>query len=136
LKLLRKDINLSQLQVKFMSVNDVRLLYSALDLMIYPVERQGAIEPPLTVLEAMSCGTAVATLKNSVTERIIADYQDGFLFTNVHELRRIVTNVIEDTVDLKKLAIRSREKILSRYSSEKLRNRYLKFLKLIGGKIC
>jgi glycosyltransferase involved in cell wall biosynthesis len=69
-------------RVKFIVVKDIRLFYSSVDLLVYPVEREGAVEPPLTLLEAMSNGCAVAAYKNMITSKLILDGYNGFLFSS------------------------------------------------------
>ena len=119
--------------IKFVSTHDVRALYSSLDLLIYPVEREGSVEPPLTVLEAMSCGTPVAVLRTPITEKIIQDKQDGFLFSTPQELRTIIEGALEATLNESKISVNARKRILERFSPEKLRKAYLEVLETLCG---
>ena len=123
-------------RVKFVSVKDVRLFYSAIDMLVYPVERRGAIEPPLTVLEAMSCGTLVVALDNIITRSIIKPFQNGFLFSTYEDLLDIISNVIQIGQDgFKGVSINARNTIDELFSFRKLKTTYLKALRLIAERV-
>ncbi|MEM1510592.1 MAG: glycosyltransferase [Candidatus Bathyarchaeia archaeon] len=120
-----------RIPLRFVRTHDVRTLFSALDLVVYPVEREGSVEPPLTVLEAMSCGTQVAALRTLITEKIIQDHQDGFLFSTPQELKTIIREVSEDTMDKSKISVNARKKILEKFGPEKVEKAYLEFLRIL-----
>lgn len=118
-----------QISVKYVrSISDIRILYSALDLLVYPVERMGAIEPPLTILEAMSSGCVVAALKNVITQSIIEHEKDGFLFDNSYELRLLIKKLIRGDINRELISYNAREKISALYSYNVLKSIYINFL--------
>jgi len=127
-----REVRKAWIPLRFVITHDVRILYSSLDLLIYPVEREGSIEPPLTVLEAMSCGTPVAALRNPITEKIIRDRLNGFLFSSPYELTTIIEGVSEATLNKNKIYVNARERILEMFDSKKLERIYLEFLKTLG----
>ncbi|MEM2425058.1 MAG: glycosyltransferase [Candidatus Bathyarchaeia archaeon] len=114
--------------VKFVRVNDIRLFYSAVDLLVYPVEREGAIEPPLTLLEAMSCGTLVAALENPVTRALIKDMYTGFTFKYPSELGVIIEELFRSSHILHIISEQARKTILNTFSFSKLIKTYLNFI--------
>ncbi|MEM3885437.1 MAG: glycosyltransferase [Nitrososphaerota archaeon] len=126
-----RESRMARIPLRFVKTRDVRVLFSALDLVVYPVERKGSIEPPLTVLEAMSCGAHVAALRTPITNKIIQDQEDGFLFSTSQEFKTIIEKVSGATINESKISVNARKKILERFSSEKLRKTYLKFLETL-----
>lgn len=127
-----REVRKAWVPLKFIITHDVRILYSSLDMLIYPVEREGSIEPPLTILEAMSCGIPVATLRNPITKKIIRDRLNGFLFNSPYELRTIIEEVLEDTLNKSKISVNARKRIIEMFDSKKLERRYLEFLKTLS----
>jgi glycosyltransferase involved in cell wall biosynthesis len=116
-------------RVKFVSVEDIRLFYSSVDLLVYPVEREGAVEPPLTVLEAMSCGCAVAAYKNAVTSKLILDSYNGFLFSSAEGLAEIINNLTREEFDIEAVAKNAQKTIVENYDPSILRKSYVELYK-------
>jgi glycosyltransferase involved in cell wall biosynthesis len=57
------------------------MIYNAADLFLLPhFGVKTAIEPPLTVLEAMACGTTVLVPETPSLSEIVADSKNGFVF--------------------------------------------------------
>jgi len=132
--LLRELMKIKATSIKLVKVNDVRIFYSAVDLLVYPVEREGSIEPPLTVLEAMSCGTIVAAYKTPATQIAISNLIDGFLFKDHTELALIVKKVLTEEINKNEIKRNARFKVISRFRDGVLKKKYLKMLKkLISG---
>ncbi|MEM4620105.1 MAG: glycosyltransferase [Desulfurococcaceae archaeon] len=129
-----KESKKFQISLKFIKTNDVRTLFSALDLVVYPVEREGSVEPPLTVLEAMSCETPVAALRTPITEKIIQNKRDGFLFSTPQELRIIIEEISQATIDKSKLSVNARRKVLEKFAPENTKKAYLEFLENLHDK--
>ncbi len=129
-----KESRKFQISLKFVKTNDVRTLFSALDLVVYPVEREGSVEPPLTVLEAMSCETPVAALRTPITEKIIQNGRDGFLFSTPQELRIIIEEMLQDMINKDKISVNARRKILEKFAPENIEKAYLEFLEILRNK--
>jgi len=121
-------------RVKFVNVKDVRLFYSSVDLLIYPVAREGAVEPPLTLLEAMSSGCAVAAYKNVVNSNVISNGHNGFLFSSVESLAEIINNLIKEEFDIEVVARNARKTIIENYDSSILRKSYIELYEKIISK--
>jgi glycosyltransferase involved in cell wall biosynthesis len=120
-------------KVKFVSVKDIRLFYSSLDLLVYPVEREGAIEPPLTLLEAMSCGCPVAAYRNVITSQLVLDGHNGFLFSSPENLAEVIGKLARGELDMEVVSENARKTILQNYDASALRNSYVEvYEKLIN----
>jgi len=116
-------------RVKFVDVKDVRLFYSSVDMLVYPVAREGAVEPPLTVLEAMSCGCAVAAYKNAMTSKLILDAYNGFLFSSAEDLAEIINNLTREEFDIEAVAKNAQKTIVENYDPSILRKSYVELYK-------
>jgi glycosyltransferase involved in cell wall biosynthesis len=120
-------------KVRFVSVKDIRLFYSSLDLLVYPVEREGAIEPPLTLLEAMSCGCPVAAYRNVITSKLVLDGHNGFLFSSPENLAEVIGKLARGELDMEAVSESARKTILQNYDASVLRNSYVEvYEKLIN----
>jgi glycosyltransferase involved in cell wall biosynthesis len=120
-------------KVRFVSVKDIRLFYSSLDLLVYPVEREGAIEPPLTLLEAMSCGCPVAAYRNVITSKLVLDGHNGFLFSSPENLAEVIGKLARGELDMEAVSENARKTILQKYDASVLRNSYVEvYEKLIN----
>jgi glycosyltransferase involved in cell wall biosynthesis len=120
-------------RVKFIVVKDIRLFYSSVDLLVYPVEREGAVEPPLTLLEAMSNGCAVAAYKNMITSKLILDGYNGFLFSSTENLAGIINKLVREELDTETVSENARRTIIENYDASILRKSYVElYEKLIN----
>jgi len=130
LKKLLLNYDLKPSQVVFVKANDVRLIYSSVDALVYPAKREGSVEPPLTILEAMSSECIVIAYKNIITSRLITNGYNGYLFSNAEELANIIKNVVSDKVD-ENVASNARRTIIKNYGSHVLNKSYIETYKLI-----
>ncbi|MEO8285771.1 MAG: glycosyltransferase family 4 protein [Chloroflexota bacterium] len=71
------------------------LIYSAVDVVLLPFTAAVAVEPPLTLLEAMACGAAVVVAPHANRSNVVTDGFDGLLFGSVEELTVRLTNLYE-----------------------------------------
>jgi glycosyltransferase involved in cell wall biosynthesis len=115
--------------VKLVSAKDVRLFYSSVDLLVYPVKREGAIEPPLTILEAMSCGCMVAAYRNVVTSKLISDGYNGYTFSSSVDLAKIIRSLMSGRLDREAIAENARKTVIKSYDSSVLRKSYMELYK-------
>jgi glycosyltransferase involved in cell wall biosynthesis len=95
------------------------IVYNAADVFLFPrFAAKTAIEPPLTVLEAMACAAPVVTPKIPSLSEIIADNENGFLFEpkNHYDLANKLTNVAADTNLRTKVSRHARETIIQKAS--------------------
>jgi glycosyltransferase involved in cell wall biosynthesis len=63
-------------------------LYSAADVLLLPFSAAVAVEPPLTLLEAMACQATVAVAPAANRSQIVADRWNGIAYTTPEELAR------------------------------------------------
>jgi glycosyltransferase involved in cell wall biosynthesis len=125
LKKLLLDYGFKPSQVVFVKTNDVRLIYSSLDALVYPAEREGSVEPPLTILEAMSSETIVVAYRNVITSRLIIDGFNGFLFSDSEDLNRISQCLISNRLNSEDIAKNARKTITKYYDFSNLRRSYI-----------
>ncbi len=78
-----------------MSEEEKRLVYSAADVMLFPFMAPVAVEPPLTLLEAMACGSIVAAAPYANKSAIVTHAQNGWLFNNQQSLVQAVQHTAE-----------------------------------------
>jgi len=125
---LKEYLNMNQ--IKLLTVKDVRLIYSSIDALIYPVKREGAIEPPLTILEAMSCECIVVAYRNIVTSKLILDGYNGFTFSDSEDLAKIIRHLIDGRLD-GRIAENARKTIVKSYDSSMLCKFYVRLYEQI-----
>jgi glycosyltransferase involved in cell wall biosynthesis len=72
-----------KIRAKDLTDTEKTLVYSAADVFLFPCfVTRTAIQPPLTVLEAMASGAVVVAPKIPLLSEIIIDNNNGFLFSN------------------------------------------------------
>jgi glycosyltransferase involved in cell wall biosynthesis len=130
LKKLLLDYGLKPSQVVFVKANDVRLIYSSVDALVYPAKREGSVEPPLTILEAMSSECIVVAYKSIITSRFITNGYNGYLFSNAEDLAKIIKNIVSGKVD-ENVASNARRTIIRNYGSHILSKLYIETYRLI-----
>jgi glycosyltransferase involved in cell wall biosynthesis len=74
-----------RLQLKDLTEGEKALVYSAADVVILPFTAPVAVEPPLTLLEAMACHAVVAVAPFANRSGIVHDDQNGMLYTTPEE---------------------------------------------------
>jgi glycosyltransferase involved in cell wall biosynthesis len=116
---------------KFLRVNNMRLFYKAIDVLIYPSEYLGSIAPPLVLLEAMSCGTLVIAKRNIITSTIIENGLNGFLFANTEELIEIIKSILRGTIDVESISLRERRYINMNYNPSIVYKKYIEVYKQV-----
>jgi glycosyltransferase involved in cell wall biosynthesis len=116
---------------KVLKINDVRIFYSAVDLIVYPSDYLGSISPPLTVLEAMSSETLVAAKRNPITSTIIKNGFNGFLFSSTEELVEIIKNLAKGNVERDTITRRAREYVVKNHDPSKLYKKYIEVYRKI-----
>lgn len=121
------------IRLKDLSDEEKRLAYNGSDVLLFPSLDPGtAIEPPLTILEAMSCGLPVVSNDVSSVSEVIANGVNGsvlpFAKLEISRLSEEVSSVMSDDTagrDLSGNARRRIEEMMSlRVSSQKLAEVY------------
>jgi len=140
IKYIMKTINVLKLKknVKIIMYNlsekEKLLIYNYSDIFIYPsLEEKVAIEPPLTILEAMSCGTPVACFDLDYSHEVIDNTHDGIILKKEDGSKNI--NKLIDFFQNKEAQIimssNARKKILNSFSEENSINNFLKVNKKV-----
>lgn len=114
----------------FIGQNNAAELYNIADIVVFPFLGKGtAICPPLSVLEAMSCGKIVlcSNIDELGVQYIIYDEYNGFLVepTSDKLVHKIVYIRQLGIGDINQIAIRARSEIVNRNSPEVIKRKYL-----------
>jgi glycosyltransferase involved in cell wall biosynthesis len=107
--------------------NAVEKIYNMLDLVVVPLLDEAAVDPPLTLLEAMSCGKVVIASKIGDIPKIIKDGENGYLVSpgNVDELYEKMKFVVTHQKTLDKIGNNARKTILRQFSSRIMAKRHI-----------
>ncbi len=104
---------------------DVLMLYNALDVLVVPLNDFAAVDPPLTMLEAMSCGVAVVS-SDIGSAREYLPRETVFPRGNEEALASMLANIAADRAGARELGCRLRERVMAN-SPEKLTGTYVKY---------
>lgn len=77
---------------------------------------------PTTLLEAMSCGSAVVSTATCMIPEIIENGVNGFISNDEEELKGYITQLLENEDLRKQLGQKARETIVTKFSEEKFLN--------------
>jgi len=104
------------------------LLFSAASVFLYPSLRQAAMDPPLTILEAMSSGLPVVTTRIQSLPIIIKHFYNGFLYSplNFTELEKILEYLIQCDNSLTNVSVNARNTIARHFSFEAVAKKLIK----------
>lgn len=114
--------------------NAVEKIYNMLDLVVVPLVKEAAVDPPLTLLEAMSCGKVVIASKIGDIPKIIKDGENGYLVSpgNVGDLFEKIKFAVIHQKSLDKVGNNARKTILEKFSSKIIAKRHFElYSKLI-----
>jgi glycosyltransferase involved in cell wall biosynthesis len=78
----------ARVELRDLEDNQKAALYSAADAVLLPFAAPVAVEPPLTLLEAMACGAGVVASPHANRSRIVAHEVNGQLFHSPEGLAR------------------------------------------------
>jgi len=93
-------------------------IYNLADVIVLPFQRPYWVDPPLVLLEAMSCGVAVVTTPVGAINEVIRNHENAVLTgpTNPEFLAEAIIELIENPRTSIKIAKRARETIVKDYS--------------------
>ena len=82
------DADELEIEVNLEDLSEARKaeVYSAADVMLYPYLRPVAVEPPLTLLEAMACEAIPVGTSSANRSGVIADGANGFVYEGADQL--------------------------------------------------
>lgn len=99
--------------------NQVEELYNIADIVAIPFTSK-AMDPPISMLEAMACGKIVVVSNLGTISDIVENGKNGFLVTpgNVRELSKTITTLMEKSDELIEVRKNARTTILKRFSKD------------------
>ena len=98
-----------------------RITYSASDIFLFPPLRSGeAVEPPITVLEAMSCGLPVVSNNVTSITEVVTDEVDGLIIPfgtgNPTILEEQISSLLEDNHLRMEFSYNARRNVIEKFS--------------------
>tara|TARA_B100000315_G_scaffold60548_1_gene55001 strand:+ start:704 stop:2770 length:2067 start_codon:yes stop_codon:yes gene_type:complete len=108
---------------------EIEKYYQASDVFVLPSNREGL---PNVLLEAMACGLpVVASNLNGITDWIIKDGKNGFLFEpgDSNQLGEILLKVLDDDQLSQEVGLHARETVIKRFSMDTVANSYFNLYK-------
>jgi glycosyltransferase involved in cell wall biosynthesis len=116
-----------QVQIRALTEDDKRSLYHAADIVLLPFTGLvGATQPPLVLLEAMSCGTIVIGTRKQDIPDVVKHGENGMLIDNLSPDH--VSTVMLDALDSKRsehIAKNARRTILNDFAADRIVDRML-----------
>lgn len=70
--------------------------FQATDVLLVPFEGQVAVEPPLTLVEAMACGAVILGSPQSNQSQLVQSGSNGFVYQTPGEMAACLVNVFQD----------------------------------------
>lgn len=124
---LEKEIKMLNLKDKINLLgyrNDVSSLLKAADIFVFPSIWEGL---PITLLEALACGTLVAASDIPVHRKILENEKIGFLIfgTEASEISETILFACQRITIDKCMSTLAHQKVLKEYSSKKMADQYL-----------
>ena len=110
-----------EINVRNLSEMEKTMIYSASDLFLFPPLKSGeAVEPPITVLESMSCGLPVVSSDVTSITEVITDKADGSIVPfgtgDPSILEEQVTSLLEDNHLRMEFSYNARRNVIEKFS--------------------
>jgi len=120
-----------KLIVRNLTENRKKLVYQASDVVIFPFLKLAAVDPPLTLLEAMANEKLVLATPVQGIPYIIKDGLNGFILRSTDEptLFKAFKWLVTHSDDLKDVRRRARETIVNEFSEQRVVQDFLSFLR-------
>lgn len=127
------SLNLGQnvtINIRNLSEVEKKIIYSASDIFLFPpVESGEAVEPPLTVLEAISTGLPVVSSDVASIREVITDEVNGLImpFRNdkLSFLAERISSLLEHDDERMKLSYNARQNVMEKLSPHNTCNRLI-----------
>jgi len=115
-----KDLGLNENLLFTGPSSNVEELYNLADVVVLPFERPYWLEPPLVLLEAMSCGVPVVSTNVGAINELIKNGENGLLTSpnDPTDLAESISKLIGNSDFSKKVAKNARGTIVQSYSYE------------------
>ena len=99
-----------------------------LDCLVLPSRNEGL---PLIILESMACGVPVVSNNVGAIDEVIIHNKNGFLINNDHEWINILSDILDDKIDISMIKKNSIETIKLKFNLENMCNEYYETYKLM-----
>lgn len=122
LQILEKVRNLNlgnnvRLIVKNLSDSEKSMIYNASDVFLFPsLASSYVIEPPLTIIEAMSCGLPVISTRVSSVDNIITNWVDGIIAEDISQFSETISSLLADKELIIRLSSNARKSAIKNTS--------------------
>lgn len=120
-----KELGLEEKVVLLGLQNHLEELYNLADVVVFPyLKPYYYMDPPLTLLESMACGSTIVATDAGAARELIVDGKNGRLIEpgNVEILVKTLTSVLENIDNNSFFGVNARETILSRFSTKRVGN--------------
>lgn len=109
------------------------LLFNSSDVVLIPYIRPSAIDPPISLLEAMSCGAVVVASNIQSVPYIIKDKENGFLLNGVtiDGLYNVLNHIVKHRDELANQKQKARSEIVKHFGLGNVTSKLLSFYDLI-----
>jgi len=115
-----------KLQIKVLTEKEKVMLYNLADVVLYlPLNEVELADPPITVLEAMSCGRKVVATDIMSLPEIITNGFNGFIIKRLEFTDTALANKIEEALSKKIVAEEVRKTIKDDFSFDEVAKRLL-----------
>jgi glycosyltransferase involved in cell wall biosynthesis len=88
----------------------------AADAVLLPFVAPEAVEPPITLLEAMACGATIVTSPAANRSELIRSGVNGYVYHSADEFARLLSNVVSDIGSQPPLGEAARRTVLAHHS--------------------
>jgi glycosyltransferase involved in cell wall biosynthesis len=113
------------IQQKDLSTQEKVALYQGASLVIIPFQGPVAIEPPLTLLEAMACEALVAVSEHANRSKLVSPTKTGFLFSSARDLADTIIRVAGKNGNFTEIKQEARKTVVEQYSFPTISKRIL-----------
>jgi len=102
-------------------------LYNSADIVIFPFTGfVGATQPPLSLLEAMSCGKIVVATKTQDTQQVVKHGYNGLFINDLNPLQLAEIILVLTSQKAKFIGYNARKTILDKFSEDRVTGKILK----------
>lgn len=129
--LLREQIRTSELNEKVIVrglSSRIDEIYNVADVIVLPLTRPYWVDPPLVLLEAMSCGSVVITTPVGAISEVAHDHKNALLVEpgNPHIIAQAIIELLQNPRESRRIARKARETIIQTYAYETVAKNFLK----------
>jgi glycosyltransferase involved in cell wall biosynthesis len=106
----------AHVHVSDLSTAEKRLWFQAADAVLLPFAGPVAVEPPLTLLEAMACGAQVLVSPEANRSHLVHSHQNGFVYHTEDEMVRHLRTMLLNRSAQRDLRVSARQTVREKHS--------------------